>query len=167
MTFRLAFALSFNDETILQCDDAFGITDDARVMGGKHKGHTSLFVETLHNVHDLFAVLGIEVGGRLVSQDELGVGSKRPGDCDALLLSAGELIGAVMGAVGESDCFQHFIDAFLAIRGFCAIQQERHLNIFIGCESGDERKELEYESDGILAQVCALVAIEMWSHPVH
>ena len=44
----------------------------------------------LHDVHDLFAVLGVEVGGRLVSQDHLGIDGKRPGDRDALLLPAAE-----------------------------------------------------------------------------
>ena len=129
-------------------------------MCGKYKCYASLFVESLHDVHDLLAVLGIEVGGRLVSEDELGIGRKRPGDRDALLLSTGELIGAVMGAVGESHGLQHFVDALLALGRFCAIQQERHFNIFVGSQGWDQRKELEDESDRVFAQIGALVAVE-------
>ena len=64
-------------------------------MCGKDKGDARLFIELLHDLHDLLAVLGVEVGGGFVSEDQFGVSGKRPGDRDALLLSAGELVGAV------------------------------------------------------------------------
>ncbi len=56
-------------------------------------------IQPLHDVHHLFAVLGIQVGGGLVGQDEGRVGSQRPGHGDALLLAAAQLVGAVVGAI--------------------------------------------------------------------
>src|SRR5690349_10214498 len=138
-----------------------GITNHAWVVGGENKGDTRLFVEFLHNIHNLLAVLCVEVGSRFVSQDELGIRSQGSGNRDALLLPARELIGAMMSAVQESDGLQHFVDAFLAVCGFDASQEKRHLDIFIGCEGWNEREELEHKSDGVLAQVRPLIAIEL------
>src|SRR5690242_19763075 len=129
-------------------------------MCGKYKRNAGLFIELLHDVHDLLAVLGVEVGGWLISQDKLGMGRQRSGDGDALLLPAGELIGTMMGVVQESNGLQHFVDALLAVGGFDAGQEQRHLDIFIGCQGWDEREELEHKSNGVLAQIRPLVAIE-------
>src|SRR6185503_1425602 len=83
----VSFAV-FLDHAIFQGDNALGITNDSRIVRGEYKGDPCLFVEALHNVHYLPAILGVEVGGRLVSEDQFGIGSQRSGDCDALLLSA-------------------------------------------------------------------------------
>src|SRR5574341_2602676 len=119
-------------------------------MGGEDKCDACLLIESLHDLHYLPAIFGIEIGSWLVSKNELGIGSQRSGNRDALLLSTGELIGAVMSAVGESNCFQHFIDTRFALGRLRTVQQERHLDIFVGGQCGDERKELEDESNGIL-----------------
>ena len=39
----------------------------------------------------LLAQLGVEVGERLVQQQHLGLADERPGQCEALLLAAGQL----------------------------------------------------------------------------
>jgi hypothetical protein len=54
----------FNDQTIPQRDDPFGILDDARVMRGKYKGNAGLLVQLLHDLHDLlpFSVSRLAVG---------------------------------------------------------------------------------------------------------
>ena len=91
------------DEAIAQGDDSVGIFNYAWIVSGEHKGHASLFVETLHNIHNLPAVLGIEVGSRFVSEDQFGIGGKRPGDRAALWLPAAEWVGTMVGAIREAD----------------------------------------------------------------
>ena len=78
----------------------------------------------------------------------------------ALLLSTAQLVGTVMSAVGETNCFEHFIDASFPFGRFRPIQQERHLHIFIGCQRGDEREELKDETDRSFAQISPLIPIE-------
>ncbi len=65
-----------------------------------------------------------------------------------------------MGAVGEPNGFQHLLDACSAFGRFCAVQQERHLHIFVGGQCRDEREELKDEPNRSFAQVRPLVAIE-------
>ena len=48
-------------------------------------------------------VCGVEVAGRLVGQDDVGVVDQRPGDGHALLLAAGELRGPVVEPVAQAD----------------------------------------------------------------
>ena len=45
----------------------------------------------------------VEVAGRLVGQEQRRLGDQRPGHRDPLLLAAGELVGLVVGPVGEAD----------------------------------------------------------------
>ena len=52
---------------------------------------------------DLVAGLGVELAGRLVGQDEERLLDQGPGDRHALLLAAGELVGAVVEPVAEAD----------------------------------------------------------------
>ena len=55
-----------------------------------------LAVELLEQVEDLAGGGAVEVAGRLVGDEQVGVGDDRPGDRDALLLAAGELAGIVV-----------------------------------------------------------------------
>ena len=57
----------FGDDTILQGDCPFGVTNDARIMRREYECDASFLIEALHEVHDLFAIRGIKVGGRFVS----------------------------------------------------------------------------------------------------
>ena len=50
--------------------------------------------------------VAVQVAGRLVGEQQGGLGDQRPGHRDALLLAAGELVGLVLGAVGEADRVQ-------------------------------------------------------------
>ncbi len=49
-------------------------------------------VEALEQLHDLAALAGVQVAGRLVGEDHLRAGDDRAGDGDQLLLAARELV---------------------------------------------------------------------------
>ncbi len=79
-----------------------------------------LAVEQLEQVEDLAGRGAVEVAGRLVGDEEIGVGDDRPGDRDALLLAAGELAGIVVLAPLEPDDPQrrrHVLTPAAAARG--------------------------------------------------
>ena len=56
--------------------------------------HTQLFLQAIEQPQDFLADQLVEGAGDLVADDELGLGSKRAGNADALLLAAGKLAGA-------------------------------------------------------------------------
>ena len=59
--------------------------------------------ERLHHVEHLVDEFGVERARRFVEQHHLGLHGERPGDRDALLLTARQAARVVVGAVGESD----------------------------------------------------------------
>ena len=72
------------------------------VVGDDHDRHVPLAVQVAEQPHDLLLVAQVEVGQRLVEQQQLGVVDDGLGDRHPLLLAAGELrhpaVGVVVGA---------------------------------------------------------------------
>ena len=92
-------------------DDAPGFHDrDAiaedfglfHVMGGQDDRFAAL-ARALDEGPEGVAGLGVEAGGRLVEEEDLGVVDQGGGEGDALLLAAGEGAEEGAGAVGEID----------------------------------------------------------------
>ena len=70
-------------------------------MGDHH--HGDLFLRQAdHHVQHLLDGLGIQGGGGLVKEDDLGLGAQGPGNGDALLLPAGEGGGVDVGLVPQA-----------------------------------------------------------------
>ena len=68
-----------------------------------------VWYDVLHRAEDLVdlvAGLGVELAGRLVGQDEHRLLDQGPGDGHALLLAAGELVGAVVEPVPQADLLE-------------------------------------------------------------
>ena len=55
--------------------------------------------------------MGVEVARGLVGENQIRVIYEGPGDGYALAFSAGNLVGAVSGAVAETDACQHLFSA--------------------------------------------------------
>ena len=62
-------------------------------------------------VHDLLLIARIDIGGRLVGQQQCWLVGERPCDGDALLFADGQLMRFVMEPVSESDFFQQHVGA--------------------------------------------------------
>ncbi len=63
---------------------------------GDHDDSVALGVDALEFFHDGEGRVGVEIAGRLVGEDDFGVSDDGAGDGDALLLTAGELVGVVI-----------------------------------------------------------------------
>src|SRR6185503_4896784 len=74
--------------------------DDAFVVGSKEDGGAEV-VDLLEDLYDLEGIDRVEVAGRLVGDDHVGLVDYRAGDGDALLLAAGELAREVVHLVAE------------------------------------------------------------------
>ena len=78
---------------MLKLDNALiHMLDDAHVVGGDDHGGTFV-VELRQQLDDLDAVAVVEVARGLVGEEQRRIVDERAADCDALLLSAAQLIG--------------------------------------------------------------------------
>ena len=73
------------------------------VMGHQDQGSALVGVEGEHQVDDLLAGGRVQVAGGLVGQHQPGRGGEGPGDGDALLLAAGQMLGGVGKPVLQPD----------------------------------------------------------------
>src|SRR6185369_15466396 len=71
-------------------DHALRARHERGVVRGEDERVAGVAVDVAQQVEDLARGLGVEVGGRLVREDEVGTSDDRAGDGDALALSAGE-----------------------------------------------------------------------------
>ena len=69
-------------------------------------GNAEVFVDAQQRVHHDPGVAGIERSNRLVGEDDVGFLNQRPRNRHALLLAAGELVGALRRERGHIELFQ-------------------------------------------------------------
>ena len=74
----------------VEVDGARGAGGGVRVVGDHDDGLAVLAVERLEEAEDFVAGFAVEVAGRLVAEEQRGVGDDGPRDADALLLAAGK-----------------------------------------------------------------------------
>src|SRR5436190_282587 len=92
----LGAALVTDDALRLDRDHAPAhLVDHLAVVGGDQHRRARA-VDAVEQLHDPDRRLGVEVPGRLIGEQERRVVDERPGDRDALLLAAGELVGVVV-----------------------------------------------------------------------
>ena len=90
----------------LELDDAAPqVVDDVVVVRG-HDDRGAGAVDPVEQAHDVEADRAVEVSGRLVAQQDLRPVHDGPGDGDALLLTAGELVGEALLLALQPDHLQ-------------------------------------------------------------
>jgi hypothetical protein len=100
---------------LVEMHRADGARGGVRIVRDHDDGLAVLAVERLEQVEDLVAGLAVEVAGRLVAEQERGIGDDAPGDADALLFAAGEGARVVLCAVREAHHRQGGRDVFPAL----------------------------------------------------
>src|SRR5258706_15850556 len=110
----LVEGVSVDDLAVDDLDAALGTVGDAGVVGDEDDGLVG-GGEVFEDADDLAAGFRVEVGRRLVGQDERRLVDEGAGDGYALALAAGQLVGAVLGAVVETDALEGVHGAVAAL----------------------------------------------------
>ncbi|CAE7229328.1 bsn, partial [Symbiodinium necroappetens] len=145
---------------LLEVECSFGVVGGGGVVGNHDDGGAGFFVELDEEGHDGVGGNFVEVSGRLVGDEDGGVGDDGAGDGDALLLAAGELAGEVVGAVRDTHPLQRTGDAIVALPARERVDEQGELDVLVGSEDGDEVVELEDVADVFGAPVRELGAGE-------
>ncbi len=78
-----------HDASILHGDDALAAPREFRIVRNKDEGRPRPSMQRENEIHDLRAGFAVEISGRFVGEQNLGLRGKRPRKRDALLLAAG------------------------------------------------------------------------------
>ena len=84
------------EATVAQFVHLIGEGGDQRVVGGEQERHVALAAEAAQQLEHLTSAMGVEVPGRLVGENQLGIGGQRKRDQHALALAHRQLLGAVV-----------------------------------------------------------------------
>ena len=137
---------------VLQPDDLVGQVHERLVVRGHQGGDPLRAHHGEQQAHDLPPGLQVELAGRLVGDQQLRAPGQRPGDRDALLLAAGQLVRAVRGVLGEPDDRQHRRDPLLAAGRRRAGDPQRDPDVLRRRQHRDQPERLEDERDRVPAQ---------------
>jgi len=117
-------------------------------MGDHDNRLIELAIKLLEHFQDNSGVLGVQIAGRLVGEDDRRSIYNRPRKCNTLLLAAGQLQGFMMQLVLESEQRQNLATRFGVLRApaismnvFCKTQ------IPLGCKGWKEIESLKNKAD--------------------
>jgi len=126
-----------------------------------HDDRGTLLVQVRQKLHYFITVGRVEVTGRFIGQDQLGVIDYGAGYGYTLLLTAGELLRVVIAAMHDLHFVQYHFHALFAFGSFYAKIDQGQLDIFKHGELIDEVEALEYEADVAFAQVGSFAFVEV------
>ena len=121
-------------------------------MADDHDRRLLVGREAAEEAHRLGSVVGVEVGGWLVGEDQAGVVGDRSGDRDALLLAAGELLYREVGSLAESESLDQLCGALVRSTPVGAGDVERDFDVLACAQSADEIEVLKDEAEGASAE---------------
>src|SRR4029453_16475879 len=132
-------------------DDPVAEVDDLGVVGGHDHGGAA--VGGVAEEGD-GAVAGLpgELGGGFVDQEDGGLDGQGAGQGDPLALAARQLVGALVGAVGEGAGARPARGGGGGGTGGAAGDAERQLDVLPGGEQRQQAVALEHEGDPVAAQ---------------
>jgi len=147
------------DATVDEADLAIGSLGHLLAVGDEDHGGFFPAGENREQVNDLGAGGGVEISGGFVGEENGGAVHEGAGESGTLELAAGKLVGAVMGAVGQTDGLEEVPGSGFAERIGPAREEEGEKDVFLNGEGGEEMEKLEHEADLQLPEGGELVVV--------
>ena len=152
----------FDDRALGHEDDAVGdLAREAHLMRDDDHRH-AVFRKVAHQIEHLADHLGVERGGRLVEEHDLGRHGERAHDGDTLLLAAGEHRGILVCLVGKADALKQRHGLLVGLRlGLEAQLDGREGDVLLDCHMREEVEVLEHHAHLAAVEVQVdLLAVE-------
>src|SRR4249920_2740951 len=124
--------------TVTNADGPVHLLGYQRVVGDHDDGDAELAVSPSQRCEHLACRRSVQFAGRLIGEDHLRLVRDRHGDRDALLLAAGQLRRASLGAIVDAHQLQQLLHAVLPIRLRYAGEAHRQLHILGSSQVGQE-----------------------------
>jgi hypothetical protein len=97
------------DATVDEGDPAIGGSGNFFAVGDENDGGFFFSGELGDEIDDHGAGRGVEIAGGFVGEKDRGLVDEGTGEGGSLELSTGQLVGAMVGAVGELDGFKEIV----------------------------------------------------------
>ncbi len=148
-----------DDLSVAHVDDAITIGGGLGVVGDHEDGLAEVFVGLAKHVEDDAGTFRIEVAGGFVGEHDGGTIDESAGERDALLLSAGKFVGAMLETLGDAEHLGDFFEERRIGLGDTG-DINGDLDVRAGAEGREKIEFLKDESDLALAQTGALAVGE-------
>ena len=136
-------------------------------MGDEDDGFPPFAVQLVEKIHHGAAGLGVQRAGRLVGEQQRGITGHCPGDRNPLFLSAGQLVGLVLGAIPHPHHLQQFPRPRGPPAGGNTGIEQRQLDVLLCVGAADQVEGLKDKADLPVADCRELaVAGPLDIHPV-
>jgi len=133
----------------VEVDDSVGVLSGFDTVGNEDNGGAGLMIIG-EMCEDGACVVGVEVAGRLVGEDEAGAVEHGAGDGRSLLFAGAELCRVVAAAGGEAKLLDEFGCTTCRVWDVCG--SGRQQDVFDDVEIWNEVKHLEDETDVFCAE---------------
>lgn len=124
------------------------------VVGDDDEGGSDAVGKAEEVAHDLGSIAGVEIAGRLVGEDDLGLVGEGARDGNPLLLSPTELGRQVVEALAETDEGEELTGTLFPI---LATDEARHHYVLQCAEFGEEEEALEDVAESLIAKAGLLL----------
>ncbi len=109
-------------------------------------------VQADEQLHNFLTGFTVEVAGRFIGHDDLGIVDEGAGNRHTLLLTAGHFLRLMIDTGAEADHFQSLLGAFVRVRLVLGVEQ-RELDIFQRGQAREQVEALEHEADFAVADL--------------
>src|SRR5215470_10439360 len=130
--------------SLFQKQSGIGALSDNRVMRHHENGLPVLLYELIDQIHDFVGALAVQIAGRLVAEEESGIGDDSASDSYTLFLSARKLPWIMVHTVSQSDNVQRCLDVLAPFRLGELGEQQRQLDIL---KRGKNRNQVVHLKD--------------------
>jgi patatin-related protein len=149
---------SVDDPAVEKADDAVAVLGVSLRVGDLDDGRP-LVVELLEQAHDLLGLGRVQVAGRLVGEQQLGIADHRAGDADQLLLAAGELGGEEVLLADDVEAVERVGHQRLAVGPLDVPVGKRQVEVLGHGQAVEQVVGLEDEADVLLGDLRALLGL--------
>ena len=147
---------------VAEFEDAVHFAGEVGGVGDDDEGDVLLAVEVEEEGGEGVGVVAVEGAGGFVGEEKFGAVDERADDGDALAFAAGELAGAVVEAVGETDVGEERLGASTggAAAAGVGIGEGGDEDVFQHGALGQEMVRLKDEADLLVADARELEVVE-------
>ena len=124
------------DATVDEDDPAIGGSGNFFTVGDENDSGFFFSGELGDEIDDHGAGGGVEIAGGFVGEKDRGLVDESTSEGGSLELSTGQLVGAMVGAVGELDGFKEIVGTVTSRGVDTSGEEEREENVFFDRKGG-------------------------------